>query len=102
MENNRVELTGVIKRDAQAENGLLDFAIGVTNRNGRVDVFDCLTTQREQAYEALEGFVEGGERMTVIGHLQKRTRTCNERLGAVAVEARYSATIVYVEEIKED
>lgn len=102
-DNNSVHLIGVIKRNATAgdsgTNRVLDFAVEVTNRQGRRDIFDCRLTNESDAYEELEGFVNEGEPIEIIGHLEKITRTEGKRVGSVWVEVRNTSTFVYVDEV---
>ena len=102
MENNSVNLIGVVKRDAVAGSGTLDFCIEVTNEKGRHDFFDCRTTQQSAAYQQLEGFVNGGERLEVMGHLEKMTRTESQRLAGVLVEVKTTMTVIYVDSVIEE
>lgn len=101
MENNFVRLAGTVKRAAEAGSGVLDFALEVVNEKGRIDIYDCRMTSQSDAYDQLEGFVNEGEPLEVLGHLERRTVTDSKRIGLVMVEARYTATIVYVDAIVE-
>lgn len=98
---NVVRLSGAVKRDAvaSASNGcdILDFAIEVVNSKGRRDIFDCRMTSQSAAYEQLEGFVNEGEHIEVVGHLEKVTRTERQRLAGAMVEVRSTSTVVYVD-----
>lgn len=103
---NIVQLSGTVKRDAEASasNGceVLDFALDVVNAKGRHDIFDCRITSMSDAYEQLEGFVNEGESMEVIGHLEKLTRTDRQRMAGSMVEVRSTSTVVYVDNIIEE
>lgn len=101
MENNFVRLAGTVKRAAKAGSGVLDFALEVTNERGRRDIYDCRLTSQSDAYAQLEGFVNEGEPLEVIGHLERRTITGTEKIGLVTVEARYTQVVVYVDAIVE-
>lgn len=101
-ENNFVRITGTVKRAAEAGSGVLDFTIDVVNDNGRHDFYDCRLTSQSEAYEQLEGFVDEGELLEIVGHLERRTITESKRVGLVTVETRYTATIIYVDKIVED
>lgn len=101
MQNNFVRLAGTVKRAAEAGSGVLDFALEVVNERGRLDIYDCRLTSQSDAYEQLEGFVNEGEPLEVVGHLERRTVTKEERVGLVTVTARYTTTLVYVENIIE-
>lgn len=98
---NQVIISGTVKRDANASNGFLDFALVVPGEK-RADVFDCWTSDRTDAYRELEGFVSEGEELTVIGHLCKRTWTAQDRLAGDLVEVKATKTIVFVDNIGED
>lgn len=106
MGENEVRLSGTVKRDAQAGMAkgckVLDFAIQVPSQAGRLDIFDCRLTDQSDAYSQLEGFVEGGEELTVIGHLEKRTTTESQRIAGAFVEVRTTAVIVYVDAIEDE
>lgn len=105
MENNSVHLVGTVKRDATAAdtgNGgqVLDFALMVTNpTNGRFDIFDCRLTSYSAAMDQLEGFVTEGERLELVGRLEKQTRTEDQRIAGVWVQVRTTQIVVYVESI---
>lgn len=101
MQNNFVRLAGTVKREAEAGSGILDFALEVVNERGRLDIYDCRLTSQSDAYEQLEGFVNEGEPLEVVGHLERRTVTKEERVGLVMVTTRYTTTLVYVENIIE-
>lgn len=101
MQNNFVRLAGTVKREAEAGSGILDFALEVMNERGRLDIYDCRLTSQSDAYEQLEGFVNEGEPLEVVGHLERRTVTKEERVGLVMVTTRYTTTLVYVENIIE-
>lgn len=102
MKNNFVRLAGTVKRAAEAGSGVLDFALEVTNEKGRRDIYDCRMTSQSDAYDQLEGFVNEGEPLEVLGHLERRTVTESKRVGLVMVETRYTATIVYIDAIVEE
>lgn len=101
MDNNFVRLAGTVKRAAKAGSGVLDFALEVINENGRMDIFDCRLTSQSDAYDQLEGFVNEGEPLEIMGHLERRTVTEAKRVGLVMVETRYTAIVVYVDAIVE-
>jgi len=108
MENNSVHLIGIVKRGAKAGNNgkggqVLDFALQVTDPNtGRYDIFDCRLTEISDAMEQLEGFVEEGEQLEIMGHLVKRTSTESQRIAGVWIDVRSTATVVYVDSIVEE
>lgn len=101
MDNNSVHLIGTVKRNAEAGSGVLDFAVEVVNERGRLDIFDCRMTSQSEAYEQLEGFVNEGEPIEIVGHLEKRTQSEGQRIAGVWVEVRYTATLIYVDHIIE-
>ena len=101
MENNSVYLAGKVKRGAEANSGVMDFAIEIINSKGRRDIFDCRTTSQSAAYEQLEGFVNEGEDIEIMGHLEKRTTTEAQRVSGVLVEVKHTVTIIYVDSIVE-
>lgn len=94
---NRVHLGGTVKRAAESGSGVLDFALEVINEKGRRDIFDCRTTAQAEAFGSLEGFVNEGEELEIMGHLEKRTFTEQQRVAGVMVEVRHTATIVFVD-----
>jgi hypothetical protein len=99
MDNNLVHLVGTVKRDATQGDGVMDFAIEVPNHKGTMQIFDCRLTQRSDAWDELEGFVEEGEPIEVIGHLEKRTTTDGTRINGVWVDVRNTQTIIYVDNV---
>lgn len=99
MDNNYVHLIGTVKRDATQGDGVMDFAIEVPNERGTLQIFDCRLTQRSDAWDDLEGFVNEGEPIEVIGHLEKRTTTDGMRINGVWVEVRNTQTIIYVDKV---
>lgn len=99
MDNNSVHLTGTVKRAATEGNGVLDFAVEVPNERGRINIFDCRLTQKSDAWADLDGFVNEGEAIEVIGHLDKRTTTDAQRVGGAMVEVRVTQTFVYVDHV---
>lgn len=106
MGNNEVRLQGSVKRNAEAGDyrgcKVLDFALEVwSEANQRYDVFDCRLTSRSAAYEQLEGFVNEGEEIELLGHLQKSSHTGRERVAGVMVEVRHTEVVVYVDAIIE-
>lgn len=101
MDNNSVHLIGTVKRNAEAGSGVLDFAVEVVNERGRLDIFDCRMTSQSEAYEQLEGFVNEGEPIEIVGHLEKRTQSEGQRIAGVWVEVRHTATLIYVDHIIE-
>ena len=106
MENNEVRLHGTVKRNAEAGEyrggKILDFALAVWNdANQRHDVFDCRLTSMSAAYEQLEGFVNEGEEIELVGHLQKSSYTGRERVAGVMIEVRPTEGVVYVDAIIE-
>lgn len=101
MENNMVRLSGTVKRNSEASSGILDFSLSVRNNNGRIDIFDCRLTTQSPAYEQLEGFVNEGEPLEILGRLEKRTVSESQRLAGVWVDVRQTATVIYVEGIVE-
>lgn len=102
MENNFVRLAGTVKRAAEAGSGVLDFALEVMGDRGRLNIFDCRLTSQSDAYDQLDGFVNEGEGLEVMGHLERHTVTEAKRVGLVMVETRYTATIVYVDAVVEE
>jgi len=105
---NEVRLTGTVKRSAEAgttkDGGqVLDFALEVYNADAdRMDIFDCRLTGQSDAMDKLGGYVEAGETIGVIGHLERRTSTANARLAGSWVEVRTTSVCVYVDDIEED
>lgn len=99
MDNNSVHLIGTVKRDATEGDGVLDFAIEVPNERGTLNIFDCRMTKRSDAWEQLEGFVNEGEPIEIVGHLEKRTSTENARLSGAWVEVRATKLFVYVDNV---
>lgn len=99
MDNNFVHLIGTVKRDATQGDGVMDFAIEVPNERGTLQIFDCRLTQRSDAWDELEGFVNEGEPIEIIGHLEKRTTTDGTRVSGVWVEVRNTIVIIYVDKV---
>ena len=102
---NEVHLKGTVKRDAtssEADNGtkVLDFAVEVAGDGGRYDIYDCRLTDRSEAFAKLEGFVEMGEEVELVGHLEKRTDTNRERISGAMVEVKVTKVIVYVDDVE--
>lgn len=106
MDNNEVRLRGTVKRDATAAHSrgahILDFALSVwSEENSRHDVYDCRMTGESAAYDVLEGFVNEGEELEVLGHLQKTSYTDRQRVAGVMIEVRHTEVVVYVDAIIE-
>ena len=99
MDNNYVHLIGTVKRDATEGDGILDFAVEVPNERGVRNIFDCRMTKRSNAWEQLEGFVNEGEPIEIVGHLEKRTSTESARLAGAFVEVRATKLFVYVDNV---
>lgn len=99
---NSVSVAGIVKRDAEAVSGRLEFALEVPDAKGRMCIFDIVTTAPSEAYQELEGFVNGGERLEVVGHLEKRTYNEGQRLSGVWVDVRTSPTVIYAERVITD
>ena len=99
MDNNLVHLVGTVKRDATQGDGVLDFAIEVPNHKGTMQIFDCRLTQRSDAWDDLEGFVNEGEPIEIMGHLEKRTTTDGMRVNGVWVDVRNTQTFIYVDKV---
>lgn len=103
MDMNKVQLSGTVKRDAEAgrfKGGkAVDFALVVEMEDGYKAIFDCRLTDRAEAFADLEGFVEEGEHMEVIGHLGKNTSSKEVKALSAAMTVRVTDTIVYVDEI---
>lgn len=99
MDNNFVHLIGTVKRDATQGDGVMDFAIEVPNHKGTMQIFDCRLTQRSDAWDELEGFVNEGEPIEVMGHLEKRTTTDGTRVNGVWIDVRATNTIIYVDKV---
>jgi hypothetical protein len=51
------------------------------------------------AYESLEGFVNEGEPIEVMGHLIKMTTTEEQRVNGVWLTVRNTRTVVYVDSV---
>lgn len=98
-DNNFVRMVGTVKRDASEGEGVLDFAIEVPNERGTKNIFDCRTTRRSDAWQALEGFVNEGETIEIIGHLEKRTCSEGVRVAGVWVDVRTTNVIIYVDNV---
>ena len=99
MDNNFVHLIGTVKRDATQGDGVMDFAIEVPNHKGTMQIFDCRLTQRSEAWDDLEGFVNEGEPIEIMGHLEKRTTTDGARINGVWIDVRTTSTIIYVDKV---
>lgn len=99
MDNNLVHLMGTVKRDATEGDGVLDFAIEVPDERGTIRIFDCRLTKRSDAWTQLEGFVNEGEPIEVIGHLERRTVTEGVRVAGVWIDVRVTNTVVYVDNV---
>lgn len=99
MDNNLVHITGTVKRDAVEGDGVLDFAVEVPDRRGTRQIFDCRITKRSDAWKDLEGFVNEGEPIEIIGHLEKQTCTDGVRIAGVWVDIRVTNTIIYVDNV---
>ena len=99
MENNYVRLVGTIKRNSEAVGGRLEFTLEVLNAKGDKLWFDCVCTRNSEAYGQLEGFVNEGEPIEVIGHLVKNSLTERTRLGDTRIETRTTRVGVYVDEV---
>lgn len=98
-DNNFVHLVGTVKRDAMQGDGVMDFAIEVPNHKGTLQIFDCRLTRRSDAWDELEGFVNEGEPIEVVGHLERRTTTDGARLNGVWIDVRNTQTIIYVDKV---
>ena len=98
-DNNYVHLIGTVKRDAAQGDGVMDFAVEVPNHKGTLQIFDCRLTQRSDAWEKLEGFVNEGEPIEIVGHLEKRTTTDGIRVSGVWVEVRNTVNVIYVDDV---
>lgn len=98
-DNNFVHIVGTVKRDATEGDGVLDFAIEVPNERGTLNIFDCRITRRSEGWVQLEGFVNEGEPIEVIGHLEKRTTTEGARVNGVWIEVRNTQTLVFVDNV---
>ena len=101
MENNFVRLKGTVKRDASANAGVMDFALCVIGAKGRVNFFDCRVTQQSKAFRQLEGFVNVGEEIELVGHLEKRTWSEGQKLAGVTVDVQHTVIFVLVDDIIE-
>lgn len=99
MDNNFVHIIGTVKRDATQGDGVLDFAIEVPNHKGTLQIFDCRLTNRSDAWNELEGFVNEGEPIEIMGHLEKRTATDGMRINGVWVDIRNTKTLIYVDKV---
>lgn len=99
MENNFVHLIGTVKRDASQGNGVMDFAIEVPDQKGTRYIYDCRLTSRSDAWEQLEGFVNEGEPIEIMGHLEKHTTTDGMRINGVWIDVRNTQTLVYVDKV---
>ena len=99
MDNNFVHIIGTVKRDATQGDGVLDFAIEVPNHKGTLQIFDCRLTSRSDAWSELEGFVNEGEPIEIMGHLEKRTTTDGMRINGVWVDVRNTQTFIFVDKV---
>ena len=99
---NEVRLSGEVKSDAEAKNGVLAFVLKTERKNGGWDYFECVTIAAARAYEQLDRYVTHGEEMTVIGRLQKYTDSAELHVGGVNAPVRYNAVQVFVEELEEE
>lgn len=99
MDNNYVHLIGTVKRDATQGDGVMDFAIEVPDHKGTLNIYDCRLTRRSDAWDELEGFVNEGEPIEIIGHLEKRTTTEGTRVNGVWIEVRNTVTLIYVDSV---
>lgn len=99
MENNYVHLIGTVKRDAKQGDGVMDFAVEVPDHNGTLYIYDCRLTRRSDAWDELEGFVNEGEPIEIIGHLEKRTTTDGVRVCGVWLDVRNTTTFIYVDKV---
>ena len=99
MDNNFVHLIGKVKRDAVQGDGVMDFAVEVPNHKGTLNIFDCRLTNRSDAWNDLEGFVNEGEPIEIMGHLEKRTTTDGMRVNGVWVDVRNTQTFIYVDNV---
>lgn len=99
MDNNYVHLIGTVKRDATQGDGVMDFAIEVPDHKGTLQIFDCRLTKRSEAWDELEGFVNEGETIEVLGHLERRTTTDGTRVNGVWLDVRTTRTIIYVDKV---
>lgn len=103
MDHNSVHLIGRVKRSAEAgtsrSNRVLDFAVEVEGDRGRRNIFDCRITSASAAFGELDGFVNEGEHIEIIGHLNKQTVTEGARINGVWVEVRNTQTIVFVDDV---
>lgn len=93
---NHAHLEGTVKRDAEAKETrhgtrVMDFCLVVPTGTDKDVYVDCFA--ENGVLDALEGFVEEGERLAVEGHITFRTHT-QDRL-------RRSAYQFYVEEVTE-
>jgi hypothetical protein len=99
VDNNFVHLIGKVKRDAVQGDGVMDFAVEVPNHKGTLNIFDCRLTNRSDAWNDLEGFVNEGEPIEIMGHLEKRTTTDGMRVNGVWVDVRNTQTFIYVDNV---
>lgn len=102
MDDNYVEMSGTVKRDARGGKGVLDFALEIFDKDIRSVIVDCRTTSHSIAYEQLGGEVKEGQQLSVAGHLERRTSTEAQRIAGVSVSVRQTSTIVFVDEVLED
>lgn len=99
MENNSVHLIGTVKQSAEQASGRLSFTIEVPNEKGTKLWFDCICTSHSEAFETLEGFVNEGEPIEVIGHLIKNVSTEYGKIGNSRIEVKTTSVIIYVDNV---
>lgn len=99
MDNNSVHLIGTVKNSAEDVSGRLTFTIEVPNEKGTKMWFDCVCTNRSDAFSALDGFVNAGERIEVVGHLVKNVETESGKIGNSRIEVKTTNVYVYVDEV---
>lgn len=99
MDNNYVHLIGTVKRDATQGDCVMDFAVEVPDHKGTLNIYDCRLTRRSDAWDVLEGFVNEGEPIEIIGHLEKCTTTEGIRVNGVWIEVRNTVTLIYVDSV---
>ena len=98
---NEVRLSGTVKHDITMREGAK--AIGFTlevEDDGYVSFIDCTAVSGTQAFDALEGFANKGERMTLTGRLRRRTVSAEQFVGGARVTVKNTTTIVEAEEIE--
>lgn len=99
MDNNSVHLIGTVKQSTEEVSGRLTFTVEVPNEKGTKMWFDCVCTNRSNAFVALEGFVNEGEPIEVIGHLVKDVRTETGKIGNSRIEVKTTSVAVYVDDV---